>query len=121
MTNQPSNLNSTGANKTTSYFSNYYNATDGISENINDAIYSYFEQQTQNKESARLLVQAVIDTAKAQREDPMKVLTAFQAMPSQELNTVLALYLNLSRVNTSYLGVKNPPSTNLYVARSIKP
>lgn len=117
--NQPSNLSTSGANKTTNYFNNYYDTTTGISENINDAILSYFEQQTSDKESARLLVQAVIDTARSQREDPMAVLTSFQQMPQGELNTLLALYLNVSRVNTSFLGVKSQPTENPYVQRTI--
>lgn len=116
---QPSNLGTSGANKTTNYFNNYYTPSIEISSNINDAILSFFEQQTGNKESAKLLVQAVIDTAQAQREDPMTVLTTFQQMPQGELNAFLALYLNASRVNTSYLGVKNQGITNPYVQRLI--
>jgi hypothetical protein len=116
---QPSNLGSSGSNKTTNYFNNYYTPKIEISENINDAILSFFEQQTGNKESAKLLVQAVVDTAQAQREDPMVVLTTFQKMPPGELNAFLVLYLNLSRVNTSYLGVRNQGTSNPYVTRLI--
>lgn len=116
---QPSNLGTSGSNKTTNYFNNYYTPSLEISQNINDAILSFFEQQTGNKESARLLVQAVIDTAQAQREDPMNVLTTFQQLPQGDLNAFLALYLNLSRVNTSYLGVKNQGTTNPYIQRLI--
>ncbi len=117
--NQPSNLAKGGGNNTTNYFNNYFVTKTEITPNVNDAILSYFEQQTGSIESAKLLVQAVIDTATAQREDPMTVLTTFQSMPVGDLNALLCLYLNVSRVNTSYLGVKNQPKPNQYVSRLI--
>lgn len=117
--NQPSNLAKGGGNNTTNYFNNYFTSKTEISPNVNDAILSYFEQQTGSLESAKLLVQAVIDTATAQREDPMTVLTTFQSLPPGDLNALLCLYLNVSRVNTSYLGVKNQPKPNQYVSRLI--
>ena len=117
--NQPSNLSTGGGNNTTKYFNNYFSNKTSISPNINDAILSFFEQQTGNIESAKLLVQAIIDTATAQREDPMTVLTTFQNLPQGDLNSVLCLYLNVSRVNTSYLGVKNQPKANPYISRLI--
>lgn len=119
MNNTPSNLNSSGSNKTTNYFNNYFIPDVAVTQNINDAILSYFEQQTTNIESAKLLVQAVIDTANAQNENPMTVLAEFQNLPTDELNAILALYLNSSRVPTSYLGIKNQPRTNPLVARMI--
>lgn len=117
--NQPSNLARGGGNNTTNYFNNYFSLSTEISQNINDAILSYFEQQTGNRASAMLLVQAVIDTAKSQREDPMTVLAEFQKMPPGDLNAVLCLYLNISRVNTSLLGVRSQPRVNTYVTRLI--
>lgn len=118
---QPSNLNSSGTNKTTRYFNNFFIPSYTVSQNTNDAILSYFQQQTDNLDSAKLLAQAVIDTAQAQREDPMTVLAQFQNLPEGRLNAVLALYLNSSRVNTSLLGIKNQTRTNLFVARTILP
>ena len=119
MLNTPTNLNSSGSNKTTNYFNNYFMPDVAVTQNINDAILSYFEQQTGNIESARLLVQAVIETAKAQRENPMNVLTEFQKLETSELNAILTLYLNTSRVPTSCLGIKNQPKVNPLVARTI--
>jgi hypothetical protein len=117
---QASNLNTTGANKTTKYFNNFFTPTFTISQNANDAILSYFEEQTGSTESAKLLAQSVINTAQAQREDPLLVLEQFQKMPIGELNALLALYLNTTRVNTSFLGIKNTPKPNLFVTRTIK-
>ena len=118
---QASNLNSTGANKTTAYFNNFYTPRTGISPNVNDAILSYFQQQTGNLESAKILVQTIIDTAQAQRENPIKVLEQFQKVPVGDLNGTLALYLNSTRVNTSLLGIKLAPKTNRFVQRTILP
>jgi hypothetical protein len=118
---QPSNLNSSGTNSTTRFFNNYFIPNYTVSQNTNDAILSYFEQQTGNLESAKLLAQAVIDTAQSQRANPLEVLAEFQKLPQGELNTVLALYLNTGRVNTSLLGIKNTPKTSSYVTRTIIP
>jgi len=117
--NSPTNLNTTGQTKTTTFFNNYFQPDIQISQNINDAILSFFEQQTGNRQSAELLVQAVIETAKAQRTDPMTVLMDFQNLPQNELNSTMALYLNASRVNTSFLGVKITPKTSPYVSRTV--
>ena len=118
---QPSNLNSSGTNSTTRFFNNYFIPNYTVSQNTNDAILSYFEAQTGNVESAKLLAQAVIDTAQSQRADPLEVLSEFQKLPEGQLNTVLALYLNTGRVNTSLLGIKNNPKTSSYVSRTIIP
>ena len=118
---QPSNLNSSGTNSTTRFFNNYFIPSYTVSQNTDDAILSYFEAQTGNVESAKLLAQAVIDTAQSQRADPLEVLSEFQKLPEGQLNTVLALYLNTGRVNTSLLGIKNNPKTSSYVSRTIIP
>ena len=118
---QPSNLNSSSTNKTTRYFNNFFTPNFTVSSNVNDAIVSYFQEQTGNLESAQLLAQAVIDTAQAQREDPMSVLTQFQQLQNNELSPFLALYLNTSRVPTSFLGIQNTPKTSPYVSRTILP
>ena len=116
---QPSNLNSSGSNNSTRYFNNFFTPAYTVSANTNDALLGYFEQQTGNIESAKLLAQAVIDTSQAQRQDPMAVLDEFQKLSQGELNAVLALYLNTARVNTSFLGIKNAPTPNPFVTRSI--
>jgi hypothetical protein len=40
-------------------------------------------------------------------------------MPAGDLNAFMALYLNTSRVNTSFLGIKTSPKANQYVTRTI--
>lgn len=118
---QPSNLASTNTNKTTEFFSNFFVPDYTVSPNVNDSIIGFFEEQTGSKESAKLLTQTIINVAQAQREDPMAVLDKFRQMPKGELNAILALYLNSTRVNTSFLGIKNAPKTNQFVKRSILP
>ena len=115
----PSNLDSTNTNPTTKYFNNFFEPVYAISSNTNDAIVSYFQEQTNDLESAKLLAQAVYDTALSQREDPLAVLDQFRALPQGELSPFLALYLNISRVPTSLLGVQNTPKTNPLVTRTI--
>jgi hypothetical protein len=104
---------------TQQYFNNYFNPKVEISESTNDAILSYFEQQTGNTETAKQLVQAIIDTATAQNIDPLAVLNTFVNLKTSELSPILALYLNSSRANTSYLGVKVQPKRSPFVTRSI--
>lgn len=116
---QPSNLNSSGSNNTTNYFNNLYSNKTGISTGINDSVVSFFEQQTGSTESAKLLAQAVIDTAKANNEDPLVVLSQFQKLETGQLNVILSLYLNTSRVNTSLLGITNVPKSGEFVTRTI--
>lgn len=116
---QPSNLNTNAVNKTTKFFNNFFTPTFTVSSNTNDAIVSYFQEQTGSLDSAKLLAQAVIDTAEAQRDDPMSVLSQFQNLQNNELSPFLALYLNTSRVPTSFLGIQNTPKTSPYVSRTI--
>lgn len=104
---------------TQQYFNNYFNPKVEISESTNDAILSYFEQQTGNTETAKQLVQAIIDTATAQNIDPLAVLNTFVNLKTSELSPILALYLNSSRANTSYLGVKVQQKRSPFVTRSI--
>ena len=43
----------------------------------------------------------------------------FQKLSDNQINALLALYLNSSRVNTSLLGVKNKPRPNQFITRTI--
>lgn len=116
---QPSNLNSTGLDSTTQFFTNFFEPVYTISVETNDAILSWFEQVTGDKTSAQLLAQTVINTAQKNKEDPMAVLEQFQALPIGVLNDSLALYLNSSRVTTSLLGVIHKPTPSNTVSRTI--
>lgn len=118
---KPSNLSNNIGTRTENYFNNFFVKTESISVQANDAIVSYFEEQTRNREAALVLAQAVMNTATQQGDDPMRVLDEFRKLPQGELNGFLALYLNTSRVSTSLLGVKQPTLPNKHVARTILP
>lgn len=104
---------------TQQFFNTYFDPKAEISQNTNDAILSFFEQQTGNAETAKQLVQVIIDTATAQNIDPLIVLNTFVNLKTSELSPILALYLNSSRANTSYVGVKLQPKQNQFITRSI--
>lgn len=113
------NQTTTQVNPTTKFFNNIYSPIEGVSQTINDAIYGYFETLTQDKESAKILTSVVIDTAKQQNLDPLAVLEDFKKLPDTDLYAYLALFLNLSRVPTSLLGVKVAPTINPFIARTV--
>ena len=85
---QPSNLTKAVGNNTTRFFNNFFVTADSVSVQANDAIVSYFEQQTGDRESAKIMAQAVLNTATQQGDDPLKVLDEFRSMPMGELNRV---------------------------------
>ena len=116
---EPSNTGSSGATKTTRFFNNYFIPSYTVNESTNDSIISFFTQQTGSYDTAVILAQAFINTAQSQREDPLAVLNQFQQLGAGNLNASLALYLNISRVPTSLLGVRNAVQPNPYVARTI--
>jgi hypothetical protein len=104
---------------TQQFFNTYFDPKAEISPSTNDAILSFFEEQTGNTETAKQLVQAIIDTATSQNIDPLAVLNVFVKLKTTELSPILALYLNSSRANTSFLGVRIQPKQNQFVTRSI--
>lgn len=118
---QANNLTSIKQETTTKYFNNFFGPTFDVSQGIDNAVTSYFEKITQNKESAKSLAGALIYTAKAQNMDPMKVLHEFAALPPGQINNYLTMFLNLNRVGTSLLGLSNIPTTNKYVKRMVLP
>jgi hypothetical protein len=51
----------------------------------------------------------------------MSILDEFKKLPTGDLNTYTALFLNTERAGTSFLGLKNKPVQNKYVTRAILP
>lgn len=103
------------------YFNNYFLPAVSVSPNVDTAIISYFEEVSNNRESAKALASAVIFTSREQGVDPMVTLREFTKLPVGELNSYLVMFLNMQRKGTSYLGITNQPSANKYVNRSILP
>jgi hypothetical protein len=103
------------------FFNNFYQPGFTISPAVDEAVISYFERITENLASARLLASSVVYTSMAQRVSPMEILDRFKDMSQEEITGFAAMFLNLNRVGTSYLGISNRPKTNKYVQRSILP
>jgi hypothetical protein len=115
------NTNAVSPPNTDSFFNNFFNFPVEFSSNVDAAIIAFFETVTDNKESARALASAVLYTALKQCINPMSVLDEFKKLPTGDLNTYTALFLNTERAGTSFLGLKNKPVQNKYVTRAILP
>lgn len=116
---QAVNLNSFNERDVQKYFNNFFDVPINVSSNIDTAIIGYFETITDNKEAARALASAVIYTSVKQGINPMETLKEFQKLPRGELDAYTAMFLNLDRVGTSFLGISNSPVINKYVNRTI--
>jgi len=108
-------------NPTTNYFDNFFNTTNGVSANIDDAVIAYFQKITGDKDSGTTLAAAVIYAAVQQNMDPMLLVEEFNKLNPGELNAYLTMFLNVNRVSTSLLGLSNSPQTNKYITRAILP
>jgi hypothetical protein len=114
---QKINLNSN--QDTQSYFNNFYSPKLTVSQNIDDAVVAFFEKITETKDGAKSVAGSVILTALNQGLDAMDIISKFSQVPPGELSAYTAMFLNLNRVGTSYLGISNQPYTNKYVKRLI--
>jgi hypothetical protein len=125
MTTSPSNITapelSVSQPTTQEFFNNFFTKQYDISPDANDAVVTFFENITDNKESAQALSAAVIYTCLTQDIDPMSILQEFSGLGQGELDAYLAMFLNLNRIPSSLLGVTNTPVTNKYVARTFLP
>ena len=121
----PSNINTpelgVAQPTTQEFFNNFFTKQYEISPDANDAVVSFFETITDNRESAQALSASVIYTCLTQETDPMSILQEFSRLPQGELDAYLAMFLNLNRIPSSLLGVSNTPVTNKYVARTFLP
>jgi hypothetical protein len=118
---EPVDLTSNANTDANKYFNNFFSPTFTVSPNVDDAVISYFETVADNKESAKILASAVMYTARTRGVNPMSILSEFTKLPKGEINSYLAMFLNLQRVGTSLLGLTTQPVTSKYVARAILP
>ena len=103
----------------TKYFNNFFNTPITISTAKEDAVVSYFEKITDNKDAALALASAVVYTSRVQNLDVMAVLDEFKKLGEDQVNMYISYFLNLSRVGTSLIGVQLAPKTNKYISRTI--
>jgi hypothetical protein len=106
-------------NNANKYFNNFYAIPFDVSSETNDAIIAFFEQYTANKATAKNLAAAVLYTALAQNLNPLSVLSEFNSLPRGQLNSYLIAFLNINRVPTSILGLKDSKKTSPFVTRTI--
>lgn len=125
MSTSPSNISApklgVAQPNTQDFFNNFFTKQYNISPDANDAVVTFFEDITDNKESAQALSAAVIYTCLTQNINPMSILKEFSGLSKGELDAYLAMFLNLNRIPSSLLGVSNTPVTNKYVARTFIP
>jgi hypothetical protein len=100
-------------------FNNYYSIPLDITSNVNDALVSFFQQQTNNATAAQMMAAAVTYTAMAQKISPMQVLDNFRKLSQGELTQYVAAFMNTTRVPTSAIGISQPRKTNSYVQRTL--
>ncbi len=105
----------------TAYFNNVSNLQSSIGSNLDATIIGFFEQISQDKDTARNIAKSVIQTAFNRGLDPNAVFAEFIRMKPTELNGYVTMFLNLDRVGTSFLGISNLPETNKYIKRAIHP
>jgi len=101
------------------YFNNLSLSNLTVSQNVDDAVVAFFENITETKEGAKAIAGLVILSSLSQGLETMDVIKKFSDMPPSELSAYTAMFLNLNRVGTSYLGITNAPYTNKYVKRLI--
>ena len=106
-------------NNAAKYFNNFYSIDFTTGTGENDAVVAFFQKYTGDAVAGQSLAATVIYTAKAQNIDPMAVVTQFQQLPLNQLNSALVAFLNFNRVPTSLLGIKTETNTNSYVTRTI--
>ena len=109
-------LSSNNANQ---YFTNFYSIPLTVSAGQNDAITAFFQQYSSNSQAAQALASAVLYTALAENLDPLVVLSQFESLPKGQLTVALAAFLNVTRVQTSMLGINHGVTTSPFVARTI--
>jgi len=117
------NLTSTSGNNNTgdNFLNNFYKPTYTISSNTDSAIIAFFENQTSELESAKVLASSVVYTALAQGVDPLTIIDQMRNMNIDERNRFTSTFLNFNRVGTSQLGVHLPSRNNRFLQRMISP
>lgn len=114
-----SDVNLDTVDNTTAFFNNLFDQTITVSSEVDQAVVSFFEKKTGNIISAKSIAGALLLTCLGQGVDPLIVLDRYRKLPANDLDVYTAMILNLSRVNTSVLGVINTPPVSPYVTRTI--
>jgi len=101
------------------YFSNIFNQEINVSSAVDQAVLAFFEKRSGNLNSAKSMASALILSSLDKGLNPMEVLDRIQNLDTLDVDIYTAMVLNLSRVNTSVLGVVNKPPVSEYITRSV--
>jgi 4-aminobutyrate aminotransferase-like enzyme len=104
---------------TQKYFNTKYILPPYISDNIYDAVISYFESVANGRAAAENLAAAFIDSCTYQGQDIMLTLGYLKAVPEATQTSTILFLLNSVRTGTSLLGVQYKKVSNRYVSRQI--
>jgi len=115
------NLPTIDLEETVEYFNNYFQEDISVTQNVVDALFAFFEPMADNKEATNALVHAIIITAFDNKINPISVLDEFKNLDALKVDAYLAMFLNLSRKNTSLIGVSNVPAISSHIARTLLP
>lgn len=103
------------------YLNNFYKPNYTITSNQNTAVIAFFENITQDYESAKILASSVVYTSIAQGVDPMTVIDQLKNMDGENRNKFISMFLNFNRIGTSQLGIHTTSKYNKYIQRMINP
>ena len=106
-------------NDSSQYFSNIFNQQINVTPEVDQAVLAFFERRSDNINAAKSMASAVILSALDKGLNPMEILDRINSLNSVDIDVYTAMILNLSRVNTSVLGVVNNPPVSEYVTRTI--
>jgi hypothetical protein len=101
--------------------SNSFDRPVSISDNTYDMLIGILQKRTANPAAARNLAAAVIQGLSSQDLDINDIIDRLKASSDSEIDEILAIFLNNTRVGTSYVGLSSQTATNPYVVRTILP
>lgn len=117
--NNIESINLDTINDSSQYFSNIFDQQINVTPEVDQAVLAFFERRSDNINAAKSMASAVILSALDKGLNPMEILDRINSLDSVEIDVYTAMILNLSRVNTSVLGVVNTPPVSEYVTRTI--
>lgn len=95
--------------------------TSVLKENEYNSVFSYFQHQTSDKNSAKVLAMLIIDACKSYKVSPLVVVEELKQNKTSEFNSLIP-YINGLRDLTDQMTISNPTKNSLSpVAREIKP
>ena len=92
-----------------------------ISDNTYDELIGLLETKTESRAAAENLAASIIQGLVQQDISINEIIDRLRSSSNSEIDALLVLFLNNTRVGTSYLGLASEYQVNPYVARTILP